>query len=54
MFFDLELISLNPNFYNQILCVVVANGDNTYNKKNASIKQLNLIKAQQNKKKMQA
>jgi hypothetical protein len=50
MFLNLELITLNPNVYNQVLCVVVANGDNTHNKKNASIKQLYLIKEQQSNK----
>jgi hypothetical protein len=50
MFFDLELITLNLNLYNQVLCAVVANGDNgDTTKKNASIKQLSLIKAQQKK-----
>jgi hypothetical protein len=49
MFFNFELIILNRNFYNQILRVVVTNEDNAHNKKNVSIKQLSLIKAQPKK-----
>ncbi len=49
MSFDLELITVNPNLQNQVLCATIANGDSTHNKNNANMKQLSLIKAQPKK-----